>query len=76
MVERFNGRISEVVGRTRFQGARDLQQTLERYLLLYNQHIPQKALNHRTPLEAMRQWQKTNRSCSLNRLGSRPEPDT
>lgn len=75
MVERFNGRISEVVGRTRFQSARDLQQTLERYLLLYNQHIPQKALNHRTPLEAMRQWQKDQPELFSKSVRKRPEPD-
>ena len=58
MVERFNGRISDLIRRTRFCSARDLEQTLQRYLLLYNQHIPQKAIDHRTPMQALKQWYK------------------
>jgi len=76
MVERFNGRISELIGRTHFRSSDDLQQTLQRYLLLYNQHIPQKALSHRTPLEAMRQWQKDRPELFSKPVRKRPEPDT
>lgn len=45
MVERFNGRISEVVKQTRFDSAAELEATLEHYLKVYNHHIPQRALN-------------------------------
>jgi len=58
MVERFNGRISDILATTHFDYRVQLATTTDRYAILYNQHIPQKALAHRTPLEAARQWQK------------------
>ncbi|KAB7619390.1 IS481 family transposase, partial [Alkalilimnicola sp. S0819] len=58
MVERFNGRISEVLQTHRFDSRLDLEQTLKRYCHLYNHHIPQKALGHKAPIQAMREWQK------------------
>ena len=57
MVERFNGRISELTQQTRFASAAELETTLGRYLTLYNHHIPQRALNHQTPIHALQQWQ-------------------
>ncbi|MEY5100204.1 MAG: hypothetical protein RJA36_2923 [Pseudomonadota bacterium] len=36
MVERFNGRISEIIGQTRFKSAYELQTTLTHYLATYN----------------------------------------
>ena len=36
MVERFNGRISDVLKTNRFDNALDLEQTLMRYVHLYN----------------------------------------
>jgi transposase InsO family protein len=57
MVERFNGRISEVLATTHFRSRDDLQTTLERYEKLYNDHLPQRALGHKTPLQAIRTWQ-------------------
>ncbi|MDK2127116.1 DDE-type integrase/transposase/recombinase, partial [Parachitinimonas caeni] len=57
MVERFNGRISELVKQTRFASAAELETTLRDYLIAYNHHIPQKALNFLSPIEAMKQWQ-------------------
>lgn len=58
MVERFNGRISDVLATTRFRSREDLQSTIERYVKLYNDHLPQKALGHKTPLQAMRAWRQ------------------
>jgi transposase InsO family protein len=58
MVERFNGRISEVVQQTRFASAEKLRQTLENHPKLYNHHIPQKALGHTTPISALKHWYK------------------
>jgi transposase-like protein len=54
MVERFNGRISEVVQQTRFASAQELEKTLHAYLKVYNHHIPQKALKHQTPIQALK----------------------
>jgi IS30 family transposase len=58
MVERFNGRIADILKTTRFDSSADLKQTLENYLDVYNHHIPQKALGHITPVQALKQWQK------------------
>ena len=58
MVERFNGRISDILATTRFHSRDDLQTTITRYEKLYNEHLPQKALGHKTPLQAIRAWQK------------------
>ena len=56
MVERFNGRISDVLATTRFRSRDDLQTTIERYVKLYNDHLPQRALGHKTPLQALKAW--------------------
>lgn len=56
MVERFNGRISEVLATTRFNSSQDLKTTLLLYAYLYNQHIPQRVLAHKTPIEALKIW--------------------
>jgi transposase-like protein len=58
MVERFNGRISEVVKQTRFSSRDELEATLLAYVRVYNHHIPQKALKHHTPIYALKIWQQ------------------
>ena len=60
MVERFNGRISDVLKTNRFDSALDLEQTLMRYVHLYNTQLPQSALGSRTPMQAMKDWHKTH----------------
>ena len=54
MVERFNGRISDVLATRRYTSGEDLEQTLKRYNWLYNHHIPQKALHHQSPVAMMK----------------------
>jgi hypothetical protein len=56
MVERFNGRISEIVNQTRFGSAAELESTLRNYLKIYNNNIPQRALGHQTPIQALKLW--------------------
>jgi len=58
MVERFNGRISELLKQTRFSSAEELEKTLLSYLVIYNHHIPQRAINHQTPFQAVQKWQE------------------
>lgn len=58
MVERFNGRIRDVLATHPFESGEDLAKTLARYVWLYNQHLPQLALQHQTPIQAMKGWQK------------------
>ena len=75
MVERFNGRLEQVLRSHHFNGAEDLEQTLHRYVWLYNQHLPQKALNHETPIQALKRWQ-THPELFLEEVRNRPGPDT
>lgn len=56
MIERFNGRISEVLTTTRFDSAEALAQAIERSVQVYNQHIPQKVLGHIAPIQALKDW--------------------
>jgi transposase InsO family protein len=58
MVDRFNGRISEVLATTRFDSAQSLEDTLSRYVRLYNHQIPQRALGHLSPVQALKDWQE------------------
>jgi hypothetical protein len=57
MVERFNGRISEVVSQTRFASAAELETTLNNYVKTYNRLIPQRALNHLSSVQTLTEWQ-------------------
>ena len=56
MIQRFKGRISEVLNTTRFQSGEHLRDTLTRYAKLYNHHIPQRALKHVSPFECLKSW--------------------
>jgi hypothetical protein len=56
-VEPFNGRLSEVLATTRFDASQNLEDTLTLYVRLYNHQIPQKALGHRSPVQALKDWQ-------------------
>ena len=56
MVERFNGRVSELVSQTRFLSAAELDDTLKHYLSTYNHLIPQRALKHQSPVQALQKW--------------------
>jgi transposase InsO family protein len=58
MVERFDGRIGEVLQSHHFRSGEDLETTLHRYVRLYNQQLPQSALGSKTPLQAMKDWHK------------------
>ena len=55
MVERFNARLERVLKTHRFNSAEHLSKTLHRHVWLHNQHLPQKTLNHETPLIALKQ---------------------
>ncbi|WP_462194225.1 integrase core domain-containing protein, partial [Acinetobacter baumannii] len=59
MVERFNGRINELLQQTRFDSRADLEATLMNYLKLYNHHIPQRAIDSKTPILALKEWLST-----------------
>lgn len=56
MVERFNGRIEDILQSHRFRSGEDLKQTILRYVRLYNGQLPQSALKGRTPIDALKDW--------------------
>jgi len=52
-----------------------LEQTLLRYGYLYNQHIPQRALGHKPPVEAMKDWQKKKPELFHKQVRNHTGPD-
>ncbi len=56
MVERYNGRVTDQLARTRFGSAKELRRGLEEYRDVYLNHIPQRALGHKTPRDALLEW--------------------
>jgi hypothetical protein len=58
MVERFNGRIADLLRSTRFQSAAELAAALDHYLKLYNGQFPQRALGHLCPIQALKAWRE------------------
>ena len=57
MVERFYGRISDLVKQTSFASAANLDATLYQYMTAYNHRIPPRALNLQSPIQALKRWQ-------------------
>ena len=57
-MERFNGRIEDVLQSHHFRSGEELNATMHRYVWLYNQQLPQSALGSKTPLQAMKDWNK------------------
>ena len=47
MIERFNGRIADVLVTSRFDSAKHLTAIIKCYVQVYNQHFPQQALGHK-----------------------------
>ena len=60
MVERFNGRIADILRTHRFVSGQDLEETLHRYVSLYNHQLPQTALGGKPPIQAMKDWFKSH----------------
>lgn len=58
MVERFNGRISELLQQNRFANAAELATTLQNYLKLYNHNMPQRAIGSKMPIQSLKEWQR------------------
>ena len=76
MVERFNGRLSQVLRSHHFVNGQALGTTLRRHVWLYNEHLPQKNLNHRTPMQAMKQWHRTRPDLFARKPVNHPGPDS
>jgi transposase-like protein len=76
MVERFNGRIADLLRSTRFQSAAELATALEHYRQLYNGHIPQRALGHLSPIQALRAWREKEPGRFRSEIHNLPGLDT
>jgi len=75
MVERFNGRINELLQQTRFDSRADLETTLLNYLKLYNHHIPQRAIGSKPPIQALKDWHRTKPELFVKRVYGRARLD-
>ena len=67
-VERFNGRISDMLTTTHFDSSQALTDTLTRYVQLYNHQLPQKALGHIAPVQALKHWQHKGPNASKKQV--------
>jgi transposase InsO family protein len=75
-VERSNGRIEDVLQSHHFRSGEELDATLHRYVWLYNQQLPQSALDSKTPLQAMKDWHKLKPELFKKQPYFRPGCDT
>ena len=75
MVERFNGRIADVLKTHRFKSREDMEQTLLRYVALYNHQLPQSALKSKTPMQTMKEWYASHPHLFHKRPYDRPGCD-
>ena len=76
MIERFNGRIAEVLNTTRFRSGEHLNDTITRYVKVYNQHIPQRALDHLSPIEKLKTWYRERPELFRKRPYNQPGLDS
>ncbi|MBD3727484.1 MAG: hypothetical protein IE936_10510 [Moraxella osloensis] len=76
MLERFNGRISQLLAQTQFRSSQHLRDKLEEYLMLYNHHILQRNLGHVSPMTKLREWQKNNPDLFTKNLSNQSSADT
>ena len=75
MVERFNRRIADVLTTHRFTSGEDLEQTLMRYVALYNHQLPQSALKSKTKMRAMKDWYASHPHLFIKRPYDHPGCD-
>ena len=75
MVERFNGRIADILRTHHFHSGEELEATILRYVWLYNHQLPQKALGHVSPIQAMIQWQRSHPELFNRRVTNQPGHD-
>ena len=75
MVERFNGRIADILRTHHFQSGEELEATLLRYVWLYNHQLPQKALDYQTPMQAMKNYHDEHPECFVKKPRNLPVRD-
>ena len=75
MVERFNGRIADILRTHHFQSGKELEHTLMRYVELYNNDLPQANLDCRNPCQVMCEWYEKEPQFFSKDVHNRPEGD-
>lgn len=76
MVERFNGRIADILRTHHFRSGEELEEALMRYAWLYNHQLPQKALGHIAPVQALKNWQNSHPHLFVKKVVNLPGHDT
>lgn len=56
MIERYNGRVEEILQENHFESYDRLIKTLKQYLTCYNYFIKQKVLGYKTPVDMVKYW--------------------
>ncbi len=75
-IERFNGRISEVLATNRCRSGEPLAATLQRNVKVYNHHLPQRALGHVCPVAALEQGQLKQPELFVSEINNLPGLDS
>ena len=60
----------------RFNSAEDLEKTLLRFVWLYNHHLPQKALGHEAPVQALKARKMKAPDLFVKNVRNHPGPDS
>jgi len=76
MVERFNGRIADVLKTHRFNSREDMERTLLRYVALYNHQLLQSALGSKTSMQPIKNWYQEHPDLFHKRPYDRPGCDS
>ncbi len=58
MVERFDGRIEDILQSHRSHGGEDLEQTILRYVRFHDGQLPQSVPGGRAPIDTLRAWHR------------------
>lgn len=76
LVACLSDKISEVVDQTQFSSAAELETTLRNHVKTYNRLIPQRALRHVSPVQALKNWQAEKPELFKKLDYRMPEADT
>jgi hypothetical protein len=60
----------------RFNSAHDLQSKLHRCAWLYNEHLPQRAMDVNAPLQSPKKWQASGPDLFVKRAVNHPGTDS
>lgn len=73
---RMEGALADILRTHHFHSGEELEATILRYVWLYNHQLPQKALGHVSPIQAMKQWQRSHPELFNRRVTNQPGHDS